>query len=81
MRAYEFKTTINQGIVEIPSTYLKELEKTQNVRVIILTEDENNLNLNELSEQKLSEFLLLPELEEDELLFERNKDTGRDIVL
>ena len=81
MRAYEFKTTINQGIVEIPSNYLKELEKTQNVRVIILTEDENNLNLNELSEHKLSEFLLLPELEEDDRLFERNKDTGRDIVL
>ena len=81
MRAYEFKTTINQGIVEIPSTYLKELEKTQNVRVIILTEDENNLNHYESSEHKLSEFLLLPELEEDELLFERNQDTGRDLVL
>ncbi len=81
MRAYEFKTTINQGIVEIPSTYLKELEKTQNVRVIILTEDENNIHLNESSEHKLSEFLLLPELEENDLLFERNKDTGRDIIL
>ena len=81
MRAYEFKTTINQGIVEIPSNYLKELEKTQNVRVIILTEDENNINHYESSEHKLSEFLLLPELEEDELLFERNQDTGRDIVL
>jgi hypothetical protein len=28
---------------------------------------------------KLSEFLLLPELEEDEILFERDKDTGREI--
>ena len=81
MRAYEFKTTINQGIVEIPSNYLKELEKTQNVRVIILTEDENNIHHYESSEPKLSEFLSLPELEEDELLFERNQDTGRDIIL
>ena len=30
---------------------------------------------------KLSELLLLPELEETEPLFERDKDTGRDITL
>ena len=30
---------------------------------------------------KLSELLLLPELEETEPLFERDKDTGRDIKL
>ena len=54
MRAYEFKTTINQGIVEIPSNYLKELEKTQNVRVIILTEDENNINHLTIAELKIS---------------------------
>lgn len=33
------------------------------------------------SQVKLSELLLLPELEENETLFERNEDTGRDIVL
>ena len=33
------------------------------------------------SQIKLSEFLLLPELEENETLFERNEDTGRDIIL
>ncbi|MFM6221042.1 MAG: hypothetical protein ACKPFK_06065 [Dolichospermum sp.] len=33
------------------------------------------------SQIKLSEFLLLPELEETETLFERDKDTGRDIIL
>ncbi|MFM6266677.1 MAG: hypothetical protein ACKPFA_09270, partial [Dolichospermum sp.] len=32
------------------------------------------------SQIKLSEFLLLPELEETETLFERDKDTGRDII-
>jgi hypothetical protein len=30
---------------------------------------------------KLSELLLLPELEETETLFERDEDTGRDITL
>ncbi|MBE9056746.1 hypothetical protein [Sphaerospermopsis sp. LEGE 08334] len=33
------------------------------------------------SQVKLSELLLLPELEENETLFERNEDTGRDIIL
>ncbi|MDD1417215.1 hypothetical protein MEN41_22245 [Dolichospermum sp. ST_con] len=33
------------------------------------------------SQVKLSELLLLPELEETETLFERDEDTGRDITL
>jgi hypothetical protein len=33
------------------------------------------------SQVKLSELLLLPELEETETLFERDEDTGRDIIL
>ncbi len=33
------------------------------------------------SQVKLSELLLLRELEENETLFERNEDTGRDIIL
>ncbi|HLO84251.1 MAG TPA: hypothetical protein VK203_04440 [Nostocaceae cyanobacterium] len=33
------------------------------------------------SQLKLSELLLLPELEETETLFERDEDTGRDITL
>lgn len=81
MRAYEFKTNINQGIINIPDSYLRELEKNQNVRVIILTEEENKSSLKTSLETKLSDFLLLPELEENEVLFERNKDTGRDISL
>lgn len=81
MKAYEFKTNINQGIINIPDSYLRELEKNQNVRVIILTEEENKSSLKTSLETKLSDFLLLPELEENEVLFERNKDTGRDIHL
>lgn len=41
MKAYEFQTHINQGIVEIPKNYLEQLQNYQKVRVIILTEDEN----------------------------------------
>jgi hypothetical protein len=83
MKAYEFQTSINKGIVEIPSDYLRELEKYQNIRVILLTEDgeEKKENETEKPNVKLSEFLLLPELEDDEILFERNKDTGREIPL
>lgn len=33
------------------------------------------------SQLKLSELLLLPELEETENLFERDQDTGREIIL
>ncbi|NCR42535.1 MAG: hypothetical protein EWV91_21130 [Microcystis aeruginosa Ma_QC_Ca_00000000_S207] len=81
MKAYEFQTTINKGIVEIPSDYLRDLEKDQDVRVILLTEDgeAKKQNDTEKMKSKLSEFLLLPELEEDEILFERDKDTGREI--
>ena len=35
----------------------------------------------EEKKKKLSDLLLLPELEEDELLFERDQDTGREIIL
>jgi hypothetical protein len=83
MKAYEFQTTIHQGIVEIPSDYLRDLENYQNVRVILLTEDgeEKKKDEREKPKGKLSEFLLLPELEEDEILFERDKDTGREMSL
>jgi hypothetical protein len=70
MKAYEFQTLINQGIVEIPRNYLSQLESHQKVRVIILTEDDN---FPPSSTNKLSEVLLLPELEDDEDLFPRDK--------
>jgi hypothetical protein len=35
----------------------------------------------EVREKKLSEALLLPELEENESLFERDKDTGKERIL
>jgi K+/H+ antiporter YhaU regulatory subunit KhtT len=42
---------------------------------------EKQENLSKSSQGKLSEVLLLPELEDDEVLFERNNETGRDILL
>jgi hypothetical protein len=48
----------------------------------MLTKLENLTTLSQKNEdKKLSEALLLPELEADESLFERNKDTGREIIL
>lgn len=44
MKAYEFQTKINQGVVKIPSNYLNELEKYKDVRVIILTEEAENIH-------------------------------------
>jgi hypothetical protein len=81
MRAYEFQTSIDKGIVKIPLTYLNDLKKCQNVRVIILTEEVEKKKTEEKSKSKLSELLLLPELEDDEILFERDKSPGRDIIL
>ncbi len=81
MKAYEFETKINKGIVKIPSNYLNEIEKGRKVRVIILTEEAKPMPTNKKEKSKLSSFLLLSELEENEFLFERNDDTGRDISL
>jgi hypothetical protein len=79
MKAYEFQTLINQGVVEIPHNYLAQLENQQKVRVIILTEDDNYPQSS--STGKLSEVLLLPELNDDEDLFPRDPDPGREITL
>lgn len=65
MIAYEVQTNINQRVINIPLDYLKQLDKSENVRVIILTEADNKNNLNKLSNSKLSEFLLLSELEDE----------------
>jgi hypothetical protein len=81
MKAYEFTTKINQGKVVIPDQYLRELTTNENIRVILLTQEENNQKSAQIPHSKLSELLLLPELEEAEDLFIRNQDLGRDIIL
>jgi len=76
MKAYEFQTNLEQDIVRIPPHYLQELTNHYKVRVIILTEDSHSN-----SQSKLSSSLLMPELEDEESIFEREKDPGKEINL
>ncbi len=79
MRAYEFTTDIQDGNISIPMAYVKYLNTRDNVRVIILTEDENKPDLNQEKKDKLSDYLLIGEIDDYEDLFKRDKDTGREI--
>ena len=67
---------INGVIYPLEATKLPE---GKSVMIVISEEDQEDKPL-ELK-PKLSELLLLPELEEDNSIFDRNKDTGRDINL
>jgi bifunctional DNA-binding transcriptional regulator/antitoxin component of YhaV-PrlF toxin-antitoxin module len=41
MKAIEFQTTLHdRGIIEIPKSFQKQLQKEQNLRIIVLIEDE-----------------------------------------
>lgn len=61
---------------QLPESQQKKMAK------IILKELENLTSLpREEKKKKLSDVLLLPELEEDEILFDRDKDTGRETIL
>ncbi|MBD2394058.1 hypothetical protein H6G11_07285 [Cyanobacterium aponinum FACHB-4101] len=79
MRAYEFTTDIQDGNISIPIAYVKDLNTRDKVRVIILTEDENKPDLNQEKKDKLSDYLLIGEIDDYEDLFKRDKDTGREI--
>ena len=57
-------------------TPLKPIKLAKNTKVKIIIDLENQANLS-----KLSESLLLPDIDEDESIFIRDKDTGRDIDL
>ena len=46
--------------------------------IVVLEEDQGDKSVQ--FQPKLSELLLLPELEEDNSLFDRNKETGRDVT-
>lgn len=81
MRAYEFTTKIIDGNIHIPPSYLNNLNRRENVKVIILTEDDNLSNSTPEEKDKLSDYLLMPEIEDNEDLFIRDKDTGRKINL
>ena len=73
-------------LLEKAINQLKQLPETEQMRIASLIL--NNLKANKDktpikdSDSKLSEVLLLPELEEgEEEIFTRNQDTGREITL
>ena len=72
---FSIKGTVRNGVIHpLESINLSEGQSV----TIVVTEDNQTQNSNK-PQSKLSELLLLPELEEDELLFERDRDTGREI--
>jgi predicted DNA-binding antitoxin AbrB/MazE fold protein len=74
---YTIKGTVKNGVIHPLESV--ELPEGQAVMIVVLEENQEDKLIQ--FNPKLSEFLLLPELEEDEPLFERDKDTGREIVL
>jgi predicted DNA-binding antitoxin AbrB/MazE fold protein len=74
---YTIKGTVKNGVIHP----LESVELPEGKSVMIVVTEENQEDKSVQSKLKLSELLLLPELEEDDPLFERNQDTGRDIIL
>jgi hypothetical protein len=71
--------SLNQLIEKLEQLPEAEQEKLAEEMLIRL---ENLTTLSqEVREKKLSESLLLPELEENESLFERDKNTGKERIL
>lgn len=74
---YTIKGTVKNGVI-YPLESVK-LPEGKSVMIVVLEEDQGDKSVQ--FQPKLSELLLLPELEEDNSLFDRNKETGRDIIL
>lgn len=74
---YTIKGTVKNGVIHP----LESVKLSEGQSVMIVVPEENQEDKSVQSKLKLSELLLLPELEEDEPLFERDKDTGMEIVL
>ena len=73
-------TKLIQKVIETVETL--PIEEQNNILQRWLHELETHqIAQSKQSQLKLSELLLLHELEENETLFERDKDTGRDITL
>ena len=70
---YTIKGTVKNGVIH-PLESVK-LSEGQPVMIVILEENQEDKLLQ--FKPKLSQILLLPELEENDPLFERDKDTGR----
>ncbi|MDJ0600102.1 MAG: hypothetical protein QNJ37_14835 [Crocosphaera sp.] len=81
----ELQKNIDQLLDEILKTGIPiEVNKDgQLLKIIPINKPKNSIPTATLSkpESKLSDSLLLNELEDNETLFDRDKDTGRDIIL
>ena len=73
---FTIKGTVKDGVIHpLESVNLPE---GQSVMIVVIEENQERKSVQ--SQLKLSELLLLPELEEKAPFFERNKDTGREII-
>ncbi len=71
-------------LLEEAITRVKQLPESEQEKIaqLMLKELENlTFLLKQKKKKKLSDLLLLPEVEDDEVLCERHKDTGREITL
>ncbi|MBD2692337.1 hypothetical protein H6G68_11305 [Anabaena catenula FACHB-362] len=77
---YNMTTKLIQKVIETVKTL--PIEEQSNILQRWLYELETHkIAQSNQCQVKLSELLLLPELEETETLFERDQDTGRDMTL
>ena len=73
---FTIKGTVKDGVIHpLESVNLPE---GQSVMIVVIEENQERKSVQ--SQLKLSELLLLPELEEKAPFFERNKDTGSEII-
>jgi hypothetical protein len=80
MQAIEFETTVQNHIIHIPDSIPNGVA----VRVLLLIDDKATLQLENSKEKSFFEQLCLENEHTDDdlaLLFERDKDVGRDVVL
>jgi hypothetical protein len=67
--------SLNKALAKIEQ--LSELEQEKLAQIILKELESLTSSPSGEKEVKLSEILLLPELEDDEVLFQRDQDTGR----
>ena len=74
---HSIKGTVKNGVI-YP---LESINLSEGQSVTIILAEDTKAKEPIKTQPKLSELLLLPELEEDDLIFTRDKDTGREIDL
>jgi len=67
MQAFEFKSTISDGVIKIPEEYIGKMEP--HVKVIVLSEEKKKMNKTEL--------FSLAELDTSGFIFDRDEANAR----